>query len=404
MPVIEPFAALRPRPDWAAQICAPPYDVLSSTEARAQAAGNPWSFLHVSKPEIDLPPRTDPYAPAVYARGAENFARMIAAGALRRDPQPALYLYRQVLGAHAQVGVVALARCEDYRRGLIKRHELTHPDKEDDRLRHIRTLKAQTGPAFVVYRAGPALEAFLARQTQRAPDVDFTAPDGVRHSSWPITDAGERDWLAAEFAQLPAFYIADGHHRTAAAVRLCEERNAAGGSAGFLAVIFPHTQVQILPYHRLVRDLGGLTPEAFLRQLATVCEVRPGGGAPTRAHELALFLAGHWYTLAFRSELTRAADPVEQLDVTLLQRHVLEPLLGIADPRMDARLDFVGGVRGLKELERRVQTGAYACAFALFPASIEDLMRIADAGGILPPKSTWFEPKLRDGMFCHVLD
>ena len=404
MAIIKPFAALRPEPALAARICELPYDVMSSDEARQVAAGNPLSFLHVSKPEIDLPPGTDIYAPEVYAKGRENFRRLIAQGALRQDAQPHFYLYRQVMGRHSQTGLVAAASCEDYLQGIIKKHELTRPDKEDDRLRHIEALESQTGPVFLVYRASPAIDALVAKQTGELPSVDFTATDGVRHTAWVIADPAQIRFIEAEFGRMPCLYIADGHHRSAAAARVYQTRNGAGESAFFLSVIFPHNQMQILPYNRVVKDLNGRSSAQLLESLAGVFTIqRQGAAAPSRKHELGLYLAGQWHTLSYLPRFTTATDPIERLDVTLLQKHVLEPVFGIADPRTSKRVNFVGGIRGTAELEKLVNSGEYACAISLFPTSIEDLMTIADAGGIMPPKSTWFEPKLRDAMFCHMI-
>jgi len=410
MVTIKPFAALRPRPELAGRICELPYDVMSSEEARQAAAGNPWSFLHVSKPEIDLPPATDLYAPEVYAKGKENFQRLIAEGALRQDPQPAFYLYRQIMGRHSQTGLVAAASCGDYLKGIIKKHELTRPDKESDRVRHIETLNSQTGPVFLVYRARPALDQLVAEKIAQRPSIDFTALDGVRHMAWVVGEAADIRRVEAEFADMPALYIADGHHRCAAAARVCQTRRGAGPSANFLSVSFPHDQVQILPYHRVVKDLNGMSPAQLRERLGTVfafepvsAEAPPPAAIPARKHQLGFYLAGKWQAVSFRPNLTAAGDALEQLDVTLLQKHVLEAILGIRDPRTSKRLNFVGGIRGTAELERLVNCGEYACAFSLFPTRIEDLMSIADAGGIMPPKSTWFEPKLRDAMFCHLL-
>ncbi len=446
MATIKPFAALRPKPELAARICELPYDVVSTEEARQIASDNLLSFFHVSKPEIDLAPATDPYAPEVYARGRESFQRLIAQGALVRDARPSFYLYRQGMGGHTQVGLVAAASCEDYLQGIIKKHELTRPDKEDDRVRHIVALGAQTGPVFLVYRASQGIDALVATKLAGAPDIDFTAPDGVRHSAWVVGDAPSIQTIQNEFARIPCLYIADGHHRCAAAARVYQGRKAEPGaalgedeSAFFLSVIFPHNQVQILPYNRVVKDLNGLSPQQLLVKLDGVFVrqrspsgsrrappdiqaqppaqagkhkldlylARRGGDTapylpgPASKHELGFYLGGQWHTLRFRPQLAAGTDPVEQLDVTLLQRHVLGPIFGIDDPRTSTRLHFVGGIRGAAELEKLVNGGQYDCAFSLFPTRIEDLLAVADAGGLMPPKSTWFEPKLRDALFCH---
>lgn len=404
MATLNPFPALLPNPDLAARICELPYDVMSSEEARVLAADNPLSFLHVSKPEIDLPPGTDLYQPEVYAKGLENFRRLIAQGALSQDGQPCFYLYRQIMGSHQQVGVVAAASCQEYLDGIIRKHEFTRPDKEDDRVRHIETLDSQTGPVFLTYRADPGIDAFVADRISQPPYVDYTAPDGVRHTSWRIQAGEDIRFLASAFGGIAHLYIADGHHRSAAAARVYQARKGAGASGGFLAVVFPHNQMRILPYNRVLRDLNGLGAEAFLARLHEIFTLEPTPRpAPAGKHEVALYLGGRWTSLRFRPEHTRSADAIERLDVTLLQKLVLAPLLGIDDPRTSKRIQFVGGIRGTSELEKMVGSGEYACAFSLFPTGIEDLMTIADAGGIMPPKSTWFEPKLRDAMFCHQL-
>ena len=404
MASIKPFAALRPKADFASRICELPYDVMSSNEARAVATGNPLSFLHVSKPEIDLPSGTDLYSDAVYARGRENFQRLISEDVLRQDDRPAFYLYRQIMGRHQQLGLVAAASCEDYLAGRIKKHELTRVDKEDDRVRHIETLDAQTGPVFLTYRAVAELDARLNALSARQPDIDFTAADGVRHTAWVVRETADLDFIEAAFERIPFLYIADGHHRSAAAARVFQKRAGAGQSARFLAVIFPHNQMQILPYNRVLKDLNGLAPAALVEKLGQVFELKePGAAQPTRKHELGFFLSGRWRTLAFRPQFTATNDPIERLDVTLLQMNILAPHFAIDDPRTSKRINFVGGIRGTSELEKLVNSGEYACAFSMFPTSIEDLMSIADAGGIMPPKSTWFEPKLRDAMFCHLI-
>jgi uncharacterized protein (DUF1015 family) len=404
MATLKPISALRPKPELAARICELPYDVMSSDEAREIAAGNPLSFLHVSKPEIDLPPGTNLYAPEVYAKGKENFQKLISQGALRQDATPCFYLYRQIMGKHSQVGLVAAASCEEYLSGIIKKHELTRPDKEDDRVRHIETLNSQTGPVFLTYRAQASLDEFIARKIAEQPDIDFTAPDGVRHTSWVVNDPAQIQFIENEFARIPALYIADGHHRSAAAARVFQARKGAGQSGSFLSVIFPHSQMQILPYNRVLKDLNGLLPAQLLEKLDGVFILKtPGAAVPARKHELGLYLQGEWHTLNFRPRFAATTDPIEKLDVTLLQKYVLDPIFGVTDPRTSTRINFVGGIRGVAELEKLVNSGAYACAFSMFPTSIEDLMTIADAGGIMPPKSTWFEPKLRDAMFCHMI-
>jgi uncharacterized protein (DUF1015 family) len=421
MATLKPFAALRPKPELAAQICELPYDVMSSDEAREIAAGNPLSFLHVSKPEIDLPRGTDIYAPEVYAKGRENFQKLISQGALSPDPQPNFYLYRQIMGNHSQVGLVAAASCEEYLRGVIKKHELTRPDKEDDRVQHIETLNSQTGPVFLTYQAVGAIDEFVAKKISAKPEIDFVANDGVRHSSWKISDAKENQFLEAQFAKIPSLYIADGHHRCAAAARIYLKRSSGretaqnnqsrltsaatiGNYGQFLAVIFPHNQMQILPYNRVLKDLNGHSPEQLQKKLEAIFIISKNGNtAPKQKHELGFYFQSKWQTLSFRKEFLQSRDAIENLDVTLLQKRILAPVFGIDDPRTSKKIHFVGGIRGTAELEKLVDSGEFACAFSMFPTSIEDLMEIADAGGIMPPKSTWFEPKLRDGMFCHMI-
>jgi uncharacterized protein (DUF1015 family) len=404
MAIVKPFAALRPDPALAAQLCELPYDVFSSDEARRTAAGNPLSFLHVSRPEIDIPEEVHPADERVYARGRSNFQRFIADGALRQDHHPSFYLYRQSIGSHSQLGLVAVTSCQEYLEGAIKRHELTRPEKEDDRVRHIECLDAQTGPAFLTYAADVLLDGCLAEQSKLKPDVDYVARDEVRHTSWSITDPSVQRQIAERFSQIHPLYIADGHHRSAAAARVFRSRNGSGQSAFFLSVIFPHNQLRILPYHRTIKDLNGLAVPQLMEKLLEIF-VLTGRGAsqPAEKHTVCIYLDGRWQELAFRPEFLQATDPVEKLDVTLLQKHVLGPILGIEDPRTSARIGFVGGIRGAAELERIVRQGKAACAFSLHPTSIEDLIAIAGQGKLMPPKSTWFEPKLRDGMFAHLI-
>jgi len=404
MATIKPFCALRPKPELAARICELPYDVMSSAEAREIAAGNSLSFLHVSKPEIDLPADIDVYAPDVYAKGRENFARLQAESALAVDARPSFYLYRQIMGQHSQTGIVAVASCEEYLNNIIKKHELTRPDKEDDRVRHMESLDAQTGPVFLTYRAQPELDELVRAKSSSHAEIDFTAPDGVRHTSWSITSPADLRFIEQAFARIPALYIADGHHRSAAAARVYQSRRGAGSSGFFLSVIFPHNQMQILPYNRVLKDLNGQSAAQLLERLEVIFVFqKPGSPQPRRKHELGFYLDRQWYTLSFRPKFAATTGPIERLDVTLLQKYVLAPLFGVDDPRTSERIQFVGGIRGAAELEKLVESGGCACAFSLFPTSIDDLITIADAGGIMPPKSTWFEPKLRDAMFCHLI-
>jgi len=408
MATIKPFAALRPLPKLASQICELPYDVLSAAEARKFAAGNPLSFFHVSRPEVDLPPGTDANAPGVYAKGRDNFQKLIRDGALQQDAQPFFYLYRQIMGRHSQTGIVAAASCEEYQRGIIKKHELTRVDKEDDRVRHIETLNAQTGPVFLTYRSQPSLDLFKEASRSalnRKPDVDFIAADGVQHTAYTIKDGKTIELIQEVFESIPYLYIADGHHRSAAAARVFQSRKGAGGSGQFLAVIFPHDQMQILPYNRVLKDLNGHSPEQLLKKLQIHSDFlisKSGSATPKGKCELGFYFQGKWRTLSIHPVKSRM-DAVENLDVTLLQKRILAPIFGIDDPRTSKRIHFVGGIRGTAELEKLVDSGEYACAFSMFPTGMDDLMAVADAGGIMPPKSTWFEPKLRDGMFCHLI-
>ncbi len=410
MPLIRPFRGLRPAPQHVAEVLAPPYDVLDSEEARARAAGRPWSFLHISKPEIDLPPGQDPHAPEVYTKGAENFGRLLEEGILIRDPTPRYYVYRLRMGAHTQTGLVCTASVAAYRAQRIRRHEFTRPEKEDDRVRQIEALNAQTGPVLLAYRDDADLDARLAAVAATVPEVDVEGDGGVRHSVWAVDDPEWCARVSERFEAMPVLYIADGHHRSAAAARVAEAR--AGSDPGaeasynyFLAVAFPAGQMRILDYNRGVRDLNGLSPEAFLVRLDEDFTVAPADAPvrPQRPGEFGLYLPGRWYRLSLDPARV-PDDPVARLDVSLLTDRVLAPILGIRDLRRDPRIDFVGGIRGLGELERRVDDGGMAAAFALRPTPMRDLMAVADAGEVMPPKSTWFEPKLADGLVSHVLD
>jgi uncharacterized protein (DUF1015 family) len=407
MPLIKPFAGLRPAPGRAAEVAAPPYDVLSSDEARLRAAGKPWSFLHISKPEIDLDAGVDPHAPAVYAKAAENLAAMQAAGILLRDAEPCYYGYRLQMGEHVQMGLIAAASVAAYDSNRIRKHEFTRPDKEDDRVRQIEALNAQTGPVLLAYPPCPAADALLEQIAAEQPDADLTADDGIRHTIWVVRSASLIRALTEAFDPLPALYIADGHHRSAAASRVAAARRGAQEKSSdyFLSVIFPHHQMRILDYNRVVKDLNGQSRDVFLARLEPAFRVEPSAAQvrPTQAGEFGLYLPGQWYRLRINPALI-PRDPVRRLDVSLLSDHLLAPVLGIGDLRRDKRIDFVGGIRGLDELVRRVESGEMAAAFALHPTQMDDLMAVADAGQVMPPKSTWFEPKLADGLVSHVID
>jgi uncharacterized protein (DUF1015 family) len=408
---IYPFRALRPPAERVAEVAAVPYDVVNTEEARALAGGNPLSFLHVSRPEIDLPEGTHIYSDEVYEKARENFEAMRTAGTLVEEPEPSLYVYRLVMGEHTQVGVAAAFSVDEYDRDLIRKHERTRPDKENDRTRHILTLRAQTGPVFLTYRADRRIDALVEAETKREPLYDFEAPDGVRHTVWRA-DAPEQ--LARCFAEVPALYIADGHHRAASASRARAELQSQNpGHTGqeeynrFLAVVFPDEQMKILPYHRVVKDLNGRGADEFLDKVRgrfnlTEDAKREGPGQPGHWH---MYLGGKWYGLTLRDDMARTLsdDPTTALDVSLLQNNLLDPVLGVTDPRTDKRIDFVGGIRGTQELERLVDSGRAEVAFALHATSIEDLLRVSDAGGVMPPKSTWFEPKLRDAILIHTI-
>lgn len=410
--LITPFRGLRPAPGRASDVIAPPYDVLSTAEARVRARGRPQSFLHVSKPEIDLPEGTDPHAPEVYAKGAENFRRLIRDGVLIRDASPRYYAYRLRMGTHVQTGLVCAGSVAEYDRNRIRKHEFTRPDKEDDRVRQITALNAQTGPVLLAYQASAVVREALQRACDSEPLYDVTADDGIGHMLWSIADADEIDSLTRTFDAMGALYIADGHHRSAAASRVAaalraRDRRAPGEPAReyFLCVAFPHDEMRILAYNRVVKDLAGLNSEDFRARIAKRFDVERSSApaTPTRPGEFGMFLRGQWWRLRIQPGLI-PRDPVARLDISLLQANLLEPVLGIGDPRTDKRIDFVGGIRGLQELESRVGSGEMAVAFALHPTGMEALMAVADANQVMPPKSTWFEPKLADGLVSHLLD
>jgi uncharacterized protein (DUF1015 family) len=411
--ILRPFRAFRPPQEHAPRVASRPYDVLSSEEARAEVQGNPDSFLRIGKPEVDLPPGTDLYSAVVYETAQKNFADFIRRGLLVKDAHPSLYIYAQTWQGKTQYGIAGCASVDEYQSGGIKRHELTRPDKEDDRMRHILTTGAQTGPIFLTYRRVDAIDAAVADEVSSLPAVEFTAQDGVKHAVWVVDEERRVKGLTDLFAAVPALYIADGHHRSAAAVRAAHAcRNSDGGWGGneeynfFLSVVFPHNQLRILPYYRVVKDLNGRNAEEFMAEVTRHFAVSPSPGPvdPPSRGTYGMFLGGRWYRLTLRSDLLdRGEEMSDRLDVALLQEHFLKPVLGIEDPRRDKRIDFVGGIRGLGELERLVREGKAVVAISMHPTSVDELMQIADEGEIMPPKSTWFEPKLRDGLLVHAL-
>ena len=409
MPLISPFTGLRPKQEFAEDVVAPPYDVLNTEEARLRAAGRPKSFLHISKPEIDLPVGTDPFDDAVYAKGAENLENLVADGTLFRDKAPTYYVYKLVMGTHEQYGLVAVASVADYDTNRIRKHEFTRPEKEDDRVRQIDALNAQTGPVFLTYRHNKVIDNIVSEVCEAVPEYDLTADDGVQHTIWVVDDKSLIDTITTTFDAMDCLYIADGHHRSAAASRVAKKRDASDGNAShdyFLSVLFPDNQMNILDYNRVMTDLNGLTVSEFLEKVAQNFSVKESATEvkPECAKTFGMFLDGKWYALTLNEDLYPADDPVARLDVSLLQNNLITPVLGIDDPRRDKRIDFVGGIRGLKELEKRVNSGEMAVAFSLYPTSLDALMAVADAGEVMPPKSTWFEPKLADGLVSHVLD
>jgi len=415
MSLLQPFRAYRPQAGLAARVASVPYDVINTAEARQLAAGNPYSFLHVCRPEIDLPEGIDEHEDRVYATGAANLKRFIAEGTLAREDADSLYVYQQRMGEHVQAGLVALCSAREYEENLIKKHEFTRRDKEDDRTRHVSEQNANAEPVFLTYRASAEIDAIVNTVRATAPLYDLVTPDGIGHTVWRIADAATVARLVGLFGGVEALYIADGHHRTASAVRYaqgCRARNphAKGDEPyeSFMAVVFPHNQLRILDYNRVVEDLNGLTPEQFLAKVGEKTgvkfEVTPSASRqPLQPASFGMYLEGKWYTITARPGSYPANDPIRRLDVSIPQDNLLGPVLGIADPRTDKRIDFVGGIRGMDELERRVKQG-YAVAFSMYPTSLEQLMAVADAGQVMPPKSTWFEPKLRSGLLVRLYE
>lgn len=411
---IKPFAGLRPALDKAPLVAALPYDVMTSSEARVMAKDNPYSFLHVDKAEIDFPDNIDPYSDAVYEKAADNLKKMIDDGIYIKDEKPVYYIYSLVMDGRRQTGLVACASVDEYISGSIKKHELTRADKEADRIRHVDTLNANTGPIFLTYRAKEEISSLInSFMEAHAPIYDFTSEDGISHTVWLIDDDSAVNNITGLFASVPSLYIADGHHRNASAVKVALKRRAQADSEDknaeynyYLAVLFPDNELHILDYNRVVTDLNGHTPEEFLSLLTdcfNVDEAPSSPFKPSAPHSFGMYLCGKWYSLTLKDGIIDESDPILSLDVSILQEKVLHPILGIGDIRTDKRIDFIGGIRGLGELESRVDSGEMKLAFSMYPTSVPQMMNIADHGLIMPPKSTWFEPKLRSGLFIHPL-
>jgi uncharacterized protein (DUF1015 family) len=413
MATIRPFNAFRPTSEFASEVAAKPYDVLNSDEAREEVKGHPYSFLHVGKPEVDLDPGIDLHDARVYAKGKENLRKLISQKILVEDKAPSLYVYAQTMGTHTQYGLVGCASVDEYWNNTIKKHELTRKDKEEDRCQHVRVTNAHSGPIFLTYRDNTEINNIVAHVISQAPENDHVALDGIRHQSWVIKEKEVIERIISIFKTIPSLYIADGHHRSAAAARVGRERAASNPHHHgdeeynfFLAVYFPASQLRIMDYNRLVKDLFGMTKEEFFNRVKINFDIAHASAQvkPVKKGDFGMYLEGKWYTLSAGTMLKNISDPVLRLDVSILQNHLLDPILGIKDPRVDKRIDFVGGIRGLGELERRVNSGEMKIAFSMFPTSVDELMAIADHGKVMPPKSTWFEPKLRDGLFVHFLD
>ena len=416
MSIVKPFRGLRPDKKIADKLSCLPYDVMNSKEASQMAEGNPYSFLHITRAEIDLDENIDPHSKAVYDKSIENFQKFQDEKFLVKDSKPKFYIYAQTMDGRTQYGIAGAAFCEDYQNGIIKKHELTRPDKEDDRMVHIKTINANAEPVFLSYRAVPEIDTIVSEiVNSQKPEYDFISNDGFGHKLWVIDNDETNKKIEKLFAEkVPALYVADGHHRTAAAARVGLEKKAQNPNHKgneeynyFLAVIFPDNQLKIMDYNRVIKDLNGLSDEEFLEKLSKSFEISDKGNevyAPKKLHEFSMYLSGKWYKLSAKEGTFENSDPIGVLDVTILTKQVLEPLLDIKDLRTSKRIDFVGGIRGLKELKRRVDSGEMKCAFALYPVSMSQLLNIADTGNIMPPKTTWFEPKLRSGLVIHTLD
>lgn len=413
MAIVLPFKAVRPNQKFVAQVAALPYDVMTREEGQKAVSGNALSFMHIEKSEIDVPDGTRSDNDLIYQTAKRNFIDMRVKGILIQDESPRFYIYRQQMGARLQTGIVGLMNAAEYDAGKIKKHELTRKDKEEDRIRHVDTVNAQTGPVFISYRERQSLNSIVDQITDGVPEYDFTAEDGIKHTVWIVTEAAQIEAIKKEFLAVDALYIADGHHRAAAATTIARNRRnndkdnqALKEYESVLAVFFPHTQLKVMDYNRAVKDLRGLTPQQFLEKIGSGFTISENFTArsPQQLHDFGMYLDGRWYKITIKEGLYDANDPVASLDAAILQDHLLYPVLGIADPRVDDRIKFIGGIRGMDELEKLVNQDGFAVAFSLYPTTMEQIIKVADAGAIMPPKSTWFEPKLRSGLFTHRLD
>jgi uncharacterized protein (DUF1015 family) len=412
MALVLPFKAVRPHPKYVSQVAALPYDVMTREEAQKAVAGNPLSFMHVEKSEIDVPGQTKSNDILIYQTAKRNFVQMREKGILLQDKSPCFYIYRQQMGDRKQTGIVGLMSAIEYDAGKIKKHELTRKDKEEDRINHVSTVNAQTGPVFISYRERPNLNKIVDKITTGTPEYNFSAGDGVIHTAWVVTDAKQIEEIKKEFREVDALYIADGHHRAAAAAAVARNRRGQDKPAGsadeyesVLAVFFPHTQLRVMDYNRAVKDLNGLTPDKYLEKISSCFAVSKNFTArsPQQLHDFGMYLGGQWYKITIKKGMYNESDPVASLDAAILQEHLLDPVLGIKYPRVDERIKFIGGIRGMDELEKLVDKDGFAVAFSLYPTTMEQIIKVADAGAIMPPKSTWFEPKLRSGMFVHEI-
>jgi len=413
MCIVKPFKAVRPVKKFVRDVASYPYDIIDSDEARDIADGNPKSFLHIIKSEIDLPPEIDIHDDRVYEKARENLYEFLDEGILFQDKEPCFYIYRQRMGNHEQYGIVACASVDEYESIRIKKHELTKSDTQADRTKHIAKLNAQTGPVFLTYRAQKSIDEIVTKIVEGPPEYDFSSDDGISHTAWALNDVNTIDAIKGEFLEVDSFYIADGHHRAASAATVAkmrrEENPDYDGSEEFnytMAVIFPHNQIKVMDYNRVVKDLKGLSEAEFLDKVSDSFFLTDNfeEKAPEQFHEVGMYLKGFWYRLRAKEDIYNENDVVGILDVSILQDHLLKPVLGIGDLRKDDRIAFVGGVRGMEELERLVDSGQYAVAFSMYPTTLTQLMNVADAGKLMPPKSTWFEPKLRSGIFVHLLE